>query len=320
MKRILSLFVAALLGSQLAFAQDNKDESKSQPKTTGYRLLMITQSAGFRHGSVTRKEDKLSPSERAITELGIKSDLFRADCSQDAAKDFTKENLQNYDIVLFYTTGDLKIKPEDLDYFFKEWLVKKGHGFIGTHSAADTYHNYKPYWDMIGGTFNGHPWNAGDTVAITVHDPKHPVAKPWGDAFTIKDEIYRFRNWQPEKVRVLMSLDMSKSANKIDEQLEGQAKQQEKAGKPEDAAKTRALIGKGPYHTPIAWVKNYGDGKAMHMSLGHNEAVWTDERYMDSLLAGIKWELNLVDGDATPNPDVSAEWEKKSKADIEAKK
>ena len=293
MNRNFSTFLlaaVALVAPALAFAQDKPAESKTEaaPKTTGYRLLMITQSAGFRHGSVNRKDAKLAPAELAITELGIKSGLFRADCSQDSAKDFTKENLQNYDIVLFYTTGNLPIKPEDLDYFFTDWLQKKGHGFIGTHSAADTYHNHKPYWDMIGGTFNGHPWNAGETVTITVHDKNHPVAKPWGDEFTIKDEIYQFKNWQPEKVRVLMSLNMEKTKLKK------------------------------PYHVPIAWVKNYGEGKAMHMSLGHNEAVWADQRYMDSLLAGIKWELNLVEGDATPNPDVSAEQEKKAKADTEA--
>ncbi|WP_254509104.1 ThuA domain-containing protein [Anatilimnocola floriformis] len=290
MKRTLSLLalLLALVGS--VSAQEKESKSDSAPKETGYRLLMITQSAGFRHGSVTRKDEKLSPAEIAITELGVKSNLFRADCSQDVAKDFTKENLKNYDIVLFYTTGDLKIKPEDLDYFFQEWLTKKGHGFIGTHSAADTYHNYKPYWDMIGGTFNGHPWGSGETVTVTVHDTKHPVSKPWGEEFSIKDEIYQFKNWQPEKVHVLMSLNMEKTKLKK------------------------------PYHVPIAWVKNYGEGKAMHMSLGHNEAVWADQRYMDSLLGGIKWELNLVEGDATPNPDLSAAQEEKAKADTEGTK
>jgi type 1 glutamine amidotransferase len=313
MNRMWSVLLL-LACATVTLAQD-KTAEKAEPRTSGYRVLMITQSAGFRHGSVNRKDAKLAPAEQAITELGVKSNLFRVDCSQDAAKDFTKGNLKNYDIVLFYTTGNLPIKPEDLDYFFNDWLKQKGHGFIGTHSAADTYHNYQPYWDMIGGTFNGHPWNAGDTVGITVHDQKHPVSKPWGSEFTIKDEIYRFKNWQPEKVRVLMSLDMTKSANKIDEQLNNQARQLEKDGKTEEAAKVRARIGQGPYHVPIAWVKNYGEGKAMHMSLGHNEAVWADQRYMDSLLGGMKWILNLEEGDATPNPELSAEQEKKSKAD-----
>lgn len=252
------------------------------------RILMVTQSAGFKHGSVSRKEGQLAPAEQAITELGISSNLFRVDCTQDCAADFTKEKLQNYDIVLFYTTGTLPIKEEDLNYFFNEWLPAKGHGFIGTHSAADTFHNYQPYWDMIGGTFNGHPWGSGETVTIAVHDKNHPASKPWGDEVTLKDEIYQFKNWQPEKVRVLMSLDM---------------------------AKTKL---KKPYHIPILWVKEYGDGKAMHMSLGHREDVWTNETYMASLLGGIKWMLGQEPGDATPNPELSAAEEKKAKAAFDA--
>ena len=57
---------------------------------------------------------------------------------------------------------------ETLKYFFNVWLKQKGHGFIGTHSATDTYGDYKPYWDMIGGTFNGHPWGSGETVTVKV--------------------------------------------------------------------------------------------------------------------------------------------------------
>ena len=249
------------------------------------RILMVTQSAGFRHGSVNRGDKPLSPAERVMTELGVSSNLFRVDCTQDVAADFTREKLQNYNIVMFYTTGKLPIKQEDLDYFFNDWLKQEGHGFIGTHSAADTYKDYKPYWDMIGGTFNGHPWGAGSTVTITVHDPDHPVAKPWGKEFTLKDEIYQFKNWQPEKVRVLMSLNMAKT------QL------------------------KKPYHIPICWVKEYGKGRVMHMSLGHREDVWTNPTYQQSLLGGVKWILGHEEGEAKPNPDLSEAQEKKAKAD-----
>jgi len=252
------------------------------------RILMVTQSAGFKHGSVTRKDGELAPAELAVTRLGISSNLFRVDCTQDCAADFTKEKLQHYDIVLFYTTGTLPIKAENLEYFVKEWLPAKGHGFIGTHSAADTFHDYRPYWDMIGGTFDGHPWGSGSTVTIAVHDKNHPASKPWGGKVTLKDEIYQFKNWQPEKVRVLMSLDMAKTELKK------------------------------PYHVPILWVKEYGGGKAMHMSLGHREDVWTNETYMASLLGGIKWMLGQEPGDATPNPELSAAEEKKAKAAFDA--
>jgi len=249
------------------------------------RILMVTQSAGFRHGAVNRGDKPLAPAERVMTELGISSNLFRVDCTQDVATDFTREKLQNYNIVMFYTTGKLPIKQDDLDYFFNDWLKQEGHGFIGTHSAADTFKDYKPYWDMIGGTFNGHPWGAGSTVTITVHEPDHPVARPWGKEFTLKDEIYQFKNWQPEKVRVLMSLNMAKT------QL------------------------KKPYHVPICWVKQYGEGRVMHMSLGHREDVWTNPTYQQSLLGGVKWILGHEKGEAKPNPDLSAAQEKKARTD-----
>ena len=249
----------------------------------GVRLLMVTQSAGFRHGSVNRKNQPLAPAEHAITQLGISSNLFRATCTQDCAKDFTRKNLDNFDLVLFYTTGKLPIKKEDMDYFLNVWLKTKGHGFIGTHSAADTYKDFRPYWDMIGGTFNGHPWGSNSTVTIAVHDTQHPASRVWGKEFVIKDEIYRFKNWQPQKVRVLMSLNMAKTAKKE------------------------------PYHVPILWVKEYGEGKVMHMSLGHREDVWTNETYTSSLLGGMKWMLGIEKGDATPNPELSAAEEKKAR-------
>lgn len=240
------------------------------------KILMVTQSVGFKHGSVNRKEQKLAPAEIAMIQLGEKTGLFTVHCTQDAAADVTRENLQNYDVVMFYTTGRLPIADDDLKYFLDEWLQRKGHGFIGVHSATDTFHNYQPYWDMIGGTFNGHPWNAGNTVTIDVHDPDHPTMEPFGGEFQIRDEIYRYKNWQPEKVRVLMSLDMSKC-------------------KPSE-----------PYHVPVAWVKSYGDGKVYVNNLGHNESTWRDQRYLDSLTAAVRWIRGDVEGESKPNPDVSA--------------
>ncbi len=247
------------------------------------RMLVVTQSEGFRHGVVTRKEGQLSLVERKLQEWGVSSGLYRADSTQDVARDFTRERLDAYDIVFFYTTLDLPIPEDVLEYFLGTWLKQRGHGFLGAHSAADTYHNYEPYWDMIGGTFNGHPWNANSTVTITVHDQEHPMSRPWGSEFEIQDEIYQFKHWQPEKVRVLMSLNMAKTSLRK------------------------------PYHVPIAWVKNYGEGKVAHMSLGHREEVWENATYRESMLGAVRWILNLEEGNAKPNPELSAEEEERAK-------
>lgn len=260
----------------------------SVPAAEPVKVLMLTQSKGFTHGSVNRRDKELAPCEIAMTQLGQQTGLFTVHCTQDAEADFTKENLQKYQVVMFYTTGNLPISNDNLDYFFKEWLTQPGHGFIGFHSATDTFHNYQPYWDMIGGTFNGHPWNAGETVTISVHDTSHPAMKPLGEQFQIKDEIYQYKNWQPEKVRVLMSLNMAECKTKR------------------------------PYMVPVAWVKDYGKGRVFVTNLGHNEGTWTDPRFLAHVTGGLKWILGQEEGDATPNPELSAKLEAKAKADTEA--
>lgn len=252
------------------------------------RVLMLTQSVGYRHGSVNRGKKELAPAEIAMVQLGESSGLFTVDCSQDATSDLTKENLENYDVVMFYTTGALPVYANDMNYFLNTWLKQKGHGFLGFHSATDTFGDYEPYWDMVGGTFNGHPWGSGTTVTVKVHEPEHPTMVPFGRQFEIKDEIYQYKNWQPTKVRVLMSLDMTKC-------------------KP---AK--------PYHVPVAWVKSYGEGKVYVNNLGHNEGSWADERYLNSITEAVKWIRGDVEGESAPNPELSAAQEQIAKKAVES--
>ena len=258
-------------------------------------MLFVTQSAGFKHGSVTRPKDDpqgLSPSEVAMIQLGQQSGLFDVDVTQDVAADFTKANLQNYDVVAFYTTGTLPIAEDDLEYFMTDWLRQKGHGFIGVHSAGDTFHDYKPYWDMAGGTFISHPWTSKHTVTLKVHDPSHPGAKPYGEEFVIQDEIYMYKNWQPEKVHLLMSLDYAKSFT------------------------DRPVPTEHGYHVPVAWAKEYGLGKVYYNNLGHRPETWTNKTFLDSLVGAVRWIRGEAEGDAVPNPAVSREWEAKSRRDF----
>lgn len=287
---VLAGLVSAVCSSPAAFAQ-----------TTKSKILFLTESKGFKHGSVNRDKKDLAPSEVAMTQLGQQTGLFSVHCTQDTKADFTKENLKNYDIVAFYTTGELPIADADRDYFMNEWLKQKGHGWIGFHSAADTFRTNNPahkwYWDLAGGTFKGHPWNAGELVTITVHDTAHSAMKPFGGEFQIKDEIYWYDHWVPENVHVLMSLNIEKCKTK-GEVKDGVVKAE---------------------HVPVAWCRSWGDGKIFFNNLGHNEATWTDKRFLDSTEAAIRWIRNEVPGDAKPNPDVSKEWHEKSVKDAAAK-
>src|SRR5690606_15758296 len=111
----------------------DKETQASQRPT---RILLVTQSAGFKHPTVTRKPHRLSHTEQIMTELGIRSGAFRVDSTQDVEANFTPEVLEHYDIVMFFTTGDLPIPEKTREWFFNEWLKQPGHGFLGVHSAA----------------------------------------------------------------------------------------------------------------------------------------------------------------------------------------
>lgn len=273
--------------------------AEAADKAGGTRILFLTQSEGFVHGSVKRNADaagELAPAEVAMIQLGQQTGLFDCDCTQDAASDFTKENLQNYDIVAFYTTGVLPIADEDRDYFVNEWLRTRGHGWIGFHSAADTYRTEDPehawYWDICGGTFIGHPWGANSHVTLAVHDPSHPAAAPFGKRFEIQDEIYMYSHFKPENVRVLMSLDY--------------------AGSPTNNP-INAAYGT---HVPVAWVRSWGDGKIYFNNLGHRPETWSNRAFLDSITGAVKWIRGDAEGSSDPNPEVSRNWEARSRKDI----
>ena len=278
---------ASLLATPLPAAK----KSSGKPA----RVLMVTQSKGYVHGSVNRRGQKLAPAEIAMTKLGKQTGLFTVDCTQDCAKDFTVQNLKQHDIVAFYTTGELPISKAARDYFLNVWLKQKGHGFIGFHSAADTYRSapnnksqnerYRWYWNMLGGTFNGHPWSHRTSVAISVQDTKHPASRPFGKEFRITDEIYQYRNWQPKKVHLLMSIDMAHTNPKK------------------------------PYHVPVAWVKTWGQGRIFFTNLGHNPATWKNAKFLESIEGAVKWIRGQEPGDATPNPEISAAQEAKARKD-----
>ena len=56
---------------------------------------------------------------------------------------FTPENLKKYDVVMFYTTGELPMTEAEKSAFID--FVRSGHGFVGVHSATDTFYKWQDY-------------------------------------------------------------------------------------------------------------------------------------------------------------------------------
>lgn len=220
------------------------------------RVLVVTHTEGFRHSSI-------AIAETTIAALGERSGLFAVSFCRtrdDVVRMLTPSGLAGFDALVFAnTTGNLGVP--DLDAVLN-W-IREGHGFAGMHSASDTYHESPAYLDMLGNEFRTH----GDqsTVDAIVENTSHPAASPLAPRFRVFDEIYMFTKANRGSVTMLLSLDRH-PADGLPE-----------AGQPGDL--------------PIAWAKNYGQGRVFYTALGHREDVWENRLYQQHILGGIQWLL-----------------------------
>lgn len=227
------------------------------------KVLVVTVTKGFRHSSIPT-------AEKVLGELAQKDGSFLVDYARtddDLKSRMAMSALAGYDAVVFAnTTGDLPLP--DVDGFLK-W-IEGGKGFVGMHSATDTFRGHKPlhgFTVMINGEFLYHKEQA-EVEAIN-GDPTFPSNRHLGPTYKVFDEIYILNGYQRKAVRALLDLD--KHPN------------------------TRM-----PGHYPISWARTYGQGRVWYTSLGHREDVWESSDYQKHILGGLRWALGLEAGDATP--------------------
>jgi hypothetical protein len=240
---IVALALCGAVISPMAFS---RSLARRNPK-----VLYLTQSKGFKH-------EVLPQSERVMKQLGERYG-FDVTVSQDAASEITADKLKSYDAVFFYTTGELPLTAEQKQALLD--FIKSGKAFLGVHSATDTFYQWAEYGELIGGYFDGHPWN--EEVEIKVEDRQHPATRHLPPSFRIADEIYQFKNFSRERVKVLMSLDTERT-------------DMNKRGiKAQDF--------------PLAWWREYGKGRVFYTALGHRPEVWDDSRFQTMIANAIKW-------------------------------
>ena len=238
-------------------------------------LLVIGEEHGYRHQSVSHAMATL---ERLGHETGIWDTTIRTDAEALTKKklEYNAKNLSDFDAVLFFTGGDLKM-DEQQKADFLSFIHDDGKGFIGVHSATITFTGWPEYGEMIGGYFDEHPWVTFD-APIIVEDPTFPGMQQWPRNFVLRDEIYQMKNYSRDKLRVLMRLD----AGKLD------------------------LQNKNVHRTDrdfaVTWAKMYGKGRVYYTSLGHVEENWDKPEFQKMLIEAIKWSMNLENADITPRP------------------
>jgi type 1 glutamine amidotransferase len=234
--------------------------SPTQVNARSKHLLVVTHTTAFRH-------DSIPVAETTLRDLGARTGLYQTDfcrSAEDVASRLTPEGLRQVDAVFFAnTTGDLGVP--DLRAFL-DWIAA-GHGFIGAHSASDTYHDAPEYLEMLGGEFLTHGSIA--EADIRVDDPADPSVVHLAPRFRITDELYRFTRNSRTGVHALLSMDRAPNDG---------------IGEPGAAAD---LL--------MAWRKSYGNGRVFYTALGHRAEVWQDPRFQQHLLGALKWTLEADD-------------------------
>ncbi len=250
------------------------------------KVLYFTRTASFEHGPVKRKGEELASSEKTLTEMGKRAG-FDVVCSKDGR--VFDGDLAQYDAIAFYTCGDLTRKnknhtppmsPEGKKRLLE--VIAAGKGFIGFHSAADTFHSrgkrnaiqteVDPYVAMTGGEFVTH--GAQQDATLTVAAPKFPGAEDVGNSLRVKEEWYALKNF-PDDLHVILV--------------------QQTAGM------KGAMYERPPY--PATWARMHGKGRVYYTSFGHREDIWTNPMVQQIMLGGFAWAMGNVNTDVTPNID-----------------
>ncbi|MEO5957888.1 MAG: ThuA domain-containing protein [Opitutaceae bacterium] len=262
------------------------------------KILFFSKSSGYEHSAIKRNAANPSSAEQVLKELGEKND-FDFVFSKDGSL-FTAEYLAQFDAFMFYTTGDLTLArnnerygdnnppmtPEGKAVFLK--AIEAGKGFVGVHSASDTFHSpgnkddnvparyihdgdkADPYIRMLGGEFIKH--DAQQKGRQIVVDAKFPGMSALPADFGPNEEWYSLKNIATD-MHVLLVQDTSTMNGRSYE--------------------------RAPF--PSTWARMQGRGRVFYTSMGHREDIWTNPAFQAVLMGGLNWAVGRVNADVSPN-------------------
>ena len=251
------------------------------------KVLYFTRSAAGEHAAVKRRGSEPSVSEKSMIEMG-RLRGFDVEWSNDGR--VFEGDLSGYDAIAFYTSGDLtRPAPRGsppLSAAGKQRLLEaiaQGKGFMGFHSAADTFHSpgprdqnqtdVDPYIAMLGGECLAH--GAEQEASLLAGSPflGRSIGVP-GQGLSFTDEWYTFKNFAKDLHVVLVQ-------------------------------ETRYLKGSAYRRPdyPCTWARQHGQGRVFYTSMGHRAGIWTDPFFQAIAQAGLEWVLGRFQADVAANID-----------------
>jgi type 1 glutamine amidotransferase len=201
-----------------------------------------------------------------------------SDTSFDASV-FTDDGLDRYDVVMFLdTTGNTiddsqkTIRRQAL----QDFITKKGRGFVGTHSATDTYQAgvWPWYVDFIGANYHDHSNTGTSGTAKYFQAGGHPILtaaatpNPWNRA----EEWYTFTRDPLSSTIPGIKIILTCHDQTI------------------------------PTERPTAWVHEMPlasgaprGGRLFYTAMGHATSAFKEKAFMDLLINGIKWAAHRLE-------------------------
>ena len=279
---------AAVLGlSTFPLGWVAAEEKKKQPK-----VLYFTRSTGYEHSVVKRDGDRLSYSERILTDLGKEHGVV-VDCTKDGR--VFDGDLDQYDAIAFYNCGNpdepaidggAPISPNGKRRLLE--AIAAGKGFVGIHSACYCYYStgpkfeiqtkVDPYVTMLGGEFVQHGQQQEATARVV--SPEFPGVKEIGESFRMVDEWYGLKNFARD-LHVILVLETE--------------------GMKRESPVDKESYDRPPF--PCTWARMQDKGRVFYTAMGHREDVWDSRVFQQILLGGFAWAMGRVDADITPNLD-----------------
>lgn len=250
------------------------------------RLLVFSLCKSYVHSSIPY-------GKKVIEIMAKKTGAFQPVFTDDISI-FEPEKLKQFDAVFLNNNSGELFLPKDMNSLPAEEqqaagrrnkklqkslrdFVAGGKGLAAIHCAVWCFYTWPEYANMIGAVWVSHPWH--EKVGIKLDDPRHPLCAAFGGkGFDITDEIYVFTDpYSRDSVRVLFSLDMSKTKGKED--FKGKRADNDYAQ---------------------SWVKSYGKGRVFYSAFGHDHDVFWNKAVLQHWLDGIQFALGDLPADTTP--------------------
>ncbi|MCL2004637.1 MAG: ThuA domain-containing protein [Planctomycetaceae bacterium] len=284
MKRhhILSLAVlSAFFGlCTLLYVQElNAQEAKPA------KVLHFTRSQGFEHDPAKRLEDGTTVSGRGLTSYFADKNIEIVETQDGSVFD---GDISQYDAFVFYTSGNL-LNPDDSKNDFAKPMseaglrkmlaaVRAGKGFVGIHSATDTFSGLNEdgmdiYTKFVGARFTGHGPDQYGTLTV-VQPTAFPFLKEAGPRFTTWDEWYGMGSFSKDMHVLLIQ---------------------------ETAGMDGRDYNRPPF--PMTWIRAEGDGRVAYTSFGHGNRYFHNMENVRRIGELVEWAVGRFNASTTPNID-----------------